>query len=293
AKFEFVFSISAFIKTCIYFAIIYVLVMLFNIFSISKSKLIKLLSASKACEKVRVKNKWVAFILFVIAIGLIGCAYYLLKHDALMRINYKFAIMLVSGAIGTFLLFASIAAFLMEVVKLNKKLYYKNLNMFVLRQISNKVNTATISMTIISLMLLLTIVILSTSISMSQSTNQDIVENNLSDFTIKKTALKKTDRLKSKGIEGTLIEDFSLNNMDIKKYASKYVEYNKYTFDDENLNAKNIFDQEQMDKLIEKYSTDMINFDGQLTFIKESEYNKLMDLYKGRSINKCSSFFTF
>ena len=55
-KFEFVFSAESCMKTCIYFAIMYVAAMLFNTFTISKYKLINLLNASKKNEKVKIKN---------------------------------------------------------------------------------------------------------------------------------------------------------------------------------------------------------------------------------------------
>ena len=51
SKFQFVFSKDACIKTCIYFAVMYVAVMFFNTFTVSKYKLIDLLNASKKNEK--------------------------------------------------------------------------------------------------------------------------------------------------------------------------------------------------------------------------------------------------
>ena len=51
-EYQFVFSQSALIKTIIYFAIIYVIVMLLNLFTTSKYKLIDLLTANKKNEKV-------------------------------------------------------------------------------------------------------------------------------------------------------------------------------------------------------------------------------------------------
>src|SRR5574344_235079 len=50
SDFKFVFSEMAFYKTLIYFGIIFVLVMIFNIFSLSRNKLIDLLNASKQNE---------------------------------------------------------------------------------------------------------------------------------------------------------------------------------------------------------------------------------------------------
>ncbi len=46
-EFTFVFSGEAFIKTIIYFAVIFLIVMIFNTFSISKVKVIDLLTANK------------------------------------------------------------------------------------------------------------------------------------------------------------------------------------------------------------------------------------------------------
>ncbi len=56
SKFEFVFSKDACIKTCIYFAVMYIAVMLFNTMNISRYKLINLLNATKKNEKVKIKN---------------------------------------------------------------------------------------------------------------------------------------------------------------------------------------------------------------------------------------------
>ena len=52
-KFEFVFSSSAFIKTLLYFGVMYILVMIFNTFSVNKCKLIDLLSFSKKSEQIK------------------------------------------------------------------------------------------------------------------------------------------------------------------------------------------------------------------------------------------------
>lgn len=51
SKFEFVFSRTACIKTCIYFAVMYIAVIIFNVFTISRYKLINLLTAIKKNEK--------------------------------------------------------------------------------------------------------------------------------------------------------------------------------------------------------------------------------------------------
>ena len=57
SKFQFVFSKDACIKTCIYFAVMYVAVMFFNTFTVSRYKLIDLLNASKKNENVKITYK--------------------------------------------------------------------------------------------------------------------------------------------------------------------------------------------------------------------------------------------
>ncbi len=51
SEFQFVFSQDACIKTCIYFAVMYVAVMIFNTFTVSKYKLINLLNAQRKMKK--------------------------------------------------------------------------------------------------------------------------------------------------------------------------------------------------------------------------------------------------
>ena len=54
-KFTFVFSLSAWIKTMIYFGIMYLLVMVFNTIQVNRQQLIKLLTANRQNEEVKLK----------------------------------------------------------------------------------------------------------------------------------------------------------------------------------------------------------------------------------------------
>ena len=64
SEFTFVFSKSSCLKTMLYFAIIYVIVILFNTVVINKCKLIDLLYGSKKSEKIKLKNIWLSVIIF-------------------------------------------------------------------------------------------------------------------------------------------------------------------------------------------------------------------------------------
>lgn len=77
--------------------------------------------------------------------------------NGLFLLDRQFFGSLILGSIGTVLFFLSLSGFLLRIAKGNKRLYYKGLNMFVLRQLNSKINTNFISMSIICIMLLVTI----------------------------------------------------------------------------------------------------------------------------------------
>lgn len=81
SEFQFVFSQNACIKTCIYFAVMYIAVMLFNTFTVSKYKLINLLNAQKKNEKVKIKNPLLCILVFIVAITMLGYAYWKVTGD--------------------------------------------------------------------------------------------------------------------------------------------------------------------------------------------------------------------
>lgn len=169
SAYTFVFSASALLKTILYFGIIYVLVMLFNTVIVSKCKLINLLTAGRKNEKVKIRNSYISVALFLIATTtLIGCYYMVTTKGSTIDQTMAVPICAV-GAIATFLLFYSLSGFILKLIQKNKKLYLKNVNTFILRQMNSAINTTVFSMTIICLMLFLTICIFATSISLNQS----------------------------------------------------------------------------------------------------------------------------
>ena len=72
SEFTFVFSKDACIKTCIYFAIMYLAVIVFNTLTISRYKLINLLTAIRKNEKVKIKNPVISIIIFIISAVILG-----------------------------------------------------------------------------------------------------------------------------------------------------------------------------------------------------------------------------
>ena len=189
SKFEFVFSKTACIKTCVYFAIMYVAVMFFNTLTISRYKLINLLNASKKNEKVKMKNPVLSIFVFLGAVILLGYAYWKVTGDvtSLTTADKIFPVILM-GIAGTVLVFWSLSGFILQIVQTMKQTYLKDTNMFILRQINNKINTMVVSMSVICLMLFMTITILSSSLALRNTMQRDLIEMTPVDINLYKTA---------------------------------------------------------------------------------------------------------
>lgn len=215
-KFTFTFSAVALLKTCIYFAIIYLVIMIFNVISVTKCKLIDLINSKKKTEKVKLKNMTLCVIIFLIAVYMLGYAYYgvTVNIDEFLETERQILKMVVYGIIATFLIFWSLSGMLLKIVMSMKKTYYKGINSFVTKQLSSKINTTVISTTIICLMLFITICIFSTAISLNDSMNNKIASMPNVDIEIKK----------NKDDNGYSVqEEFTRNNIDMDKYLKNIV----------------------------------------------------------------------
>lgn len=178
-KFTFVFSEKAFFDTILYFGLIYLIVIFFNTIIVGRLKIIELLQGSKKSEKAFLKNPLLRAIVFVVSASVLGYAYWWVNNDkvSLMDRVYNLLWPVMAGVVATFLIFWSLSGLIMEIVTRSKKFYFKGLNSFVFRQISSKVNTAVVSMSLISLLLFLTISILSLCFSINESMKKELAYN--------------------------------------------------------------------------------------------------------------------
>ncbi|MDD3187739.1 MAG: ABC transporter permease [Bacilli bacterium] len=286
-SFKFIFSKAALLKTISYFSYIYLLVMIFNVITLSRYKIIDLLNANKKSEKMHFKNKFVIIISFILSIVLIKYAYYLLDSGILFTMDKRVIYMLISGALGTLLLFFSVSGFFLKVLQMFKNFYYKNLNIFVLKQVNSKVNTTVISNTIICLMLLLTIGILSGSISLANVFNSNITKTNKTDFTIISYSnvyeIDENGEYIPKSLENTLPD---LINEDFFKETVK--DYTTITYyQTEELLYKKIIDSKTLEKLVDQYGKEMMDSftQSKIFIISLSDYNKAMKLFGKDELN--------
>ena len=189
SKFQFVFSKDACIKTCIYFAVMYVAVMFFNTFTISRYKLINLLNATKKNESIKIKKPVISILVFLFGAGILGYAYWKVTGDVnSLTTADKILPPILMGIVGTISIFWSLSRFVIQVAQKMKSTYLKDTNMFVLRQINNKINTTIISMSVICLMLFMTISILSVSLSLRNTMQRELADMTPVDLNLSKTA---------------------------------------------------------------------------------------------------------
>ena len=229
SNYKFLLSTDAILKTVLYFGIIFILVMIFNTFVISKYKLIDMLTAAKKNEDIKIKNPILTAIIFFISLGLLGVAYKLVIKVGLDPTNSMFLGSIVLGVLGTLLLFFSLAGFVLYVLQRNKNVYLKGLNIFVLRQMNSKINTNFLSMTVICLMLFLTISTLATGLSFKNALEKGL--ENTTPFDASATYYIDEDS-KIKTAEESIRElGFKFNPED------KIVSYNEYKLEKTNLES--------------------------------------------------------
>lgn len=229
SDYKFLLSTDAILKTVLYFGIIFILVMIFNTFVISKYKLIDMLTAAKKNEDIKIKNPILTAIIFFISLGLLGGAYKLVIKVGLNPTDSMFLGSIVLGILGTLLLFFSLAGFVLYVLQKNKNIYLKGLNIFVLRQMNSKINTNFLSMTVICLMLFLTISTLATGLSFKNALEKGL--ENTTPFDASATYYIDEDS-KIKTAEESIKElGFKFNPED------KIVSYNEYKLEKTNLES--------------------------------------------------------
>lgn len=285
-KFTFVFSQSAFLKTLLYFGIMYLIVMIFNTINISKCRLIDLLHGNKKSETIKLKNPVVCTVVFLIASILLGYAYYNVT-DGIDRItDYgQLFIPIFLGILSTFLILWSLSGLMLRLVQKNKKFYYKKLNSFTIRQISSKINTTVFSMTVICLMLFITICVLSSSLTMKNSLNKFLADYVPRDIEIRKRhdpdpKLWGYTDLQVANSRLSIEESLTEIGFDYEKYLKDIVDFSLYT--NENVTLKtSIGDYYNIS--IKSYP--FLRYDDEIMLMKNSDYNKLATSFNLEKIN--------
>ena len=159
----FIIAYKAIWKSILYFAVIFLLAMAINVFTIGRLKLIDLLYGKSKSERLKIKN--------------------------------------ISGSLGTFLFFVSISSMLMVFVKAREKTYFRGLNMFTFRQLGSRINTNVISITVVCIALLLVMGIFSTGYTIQESVSELAKHENLYDVSAFVDTTEPTDKKLGKALQ--------------------------------------------------------------------------------------------
>lgn len=271
-KYSFVISTSAILKTILYFGLMYLVVMIFNVIIVSRYKLIDLIRAEKKNEKIKVRNPYLATGILIVSFIALGYAYYLVNKVGLNFFDNKFKLSIILGVIGTAFFFYGIASVTFFILEKNKNVYLDGLNIFSIKQISSKFNTNFISMTIICLMLFITIGTLASGLTI-----KNCMESELKNQTPFDASVQVINR------EGENV----LSPVDILKQLN----YNLDEYSNYKLLNQYVYDMSTKD-LLEKYTTtndqkeilDIRAFD-KTNMIKLSEYNDMQKIKGEASVD--------
>lgn len=267
-KFQFVFSPLGFKRTVLCFSIIYLVVLIFNFISVRKIKLIDLLTASKRNEKPTIKNLWVSVILFLVSVGILGIAYYKVIHDGIAFASFNaLGLPILLGCIGTFIFFYSLTGFFLKVIQGNKKFYLRDLNMFVMKQISSKINTTFVSLSFICLMLFLAICTFSGGLGINRAINADLKDLTKFDVTFWSNS--------GENIE-SLLKEKNIDISNIAKEDSNMVMY------DSGVKYSNFLSKEGMTAMKNYFP---VANDNDILVIGENGYNNTLKLLGKEHVN--------
>ena len=156
-------------KTALYFGVIFLLVMVFTGLSVSRARLIDLMQSGRRNEEMRERPLWRSVLTFLAGVALLLAAYAMLLLRGLLYIDPLFFLMLALGTLGTLLVFKSLSGFVLRLVQSRPKLYFKNLNVFTLRQWISKVHSTYLAQTVICILLLLAMGITASSIGLNNT----------------------------------------------------------------------------------------------------------------------------
>ncbi|EJE7235975.1 ABC transporter permease [Clostridium botulinum] len=260
-EYKFAVSTRAIGKTILYFGIMFLLVMIFNVFVISKYKIIDLLTSGRKNENIKFKNTFIYLLSFLLCVVLLGFAYKSILKTGLNLREPMFKPSIAFVIVGTVLFFFSLAGFILYVINKNKKIYFKGLNMFVVKQINSKVNTNFLSMSLTCLMLFITILILSTGISLKKGLEEGLKIKAPFDASIRISNNSKKDNL----------EDV-LDKINFKRSKNeKYATCNEYLPGIKLESVLSITDKDYKD--------------AEVSFVRISDYNKMLKLKGKKEIN--------
>jgi putative ABC transport system permease protein len=190
--FTFVFSTDAFVLTLACFGAMYAVMLLFNLRTVGRTRLVELMGAHRRAERAVLRRGPVALALLAAGCALVGVAYARLLRDGLPvaaepSAAWGFAATTGLVTAGTFLFFWALANGALVLVRRLPGLYWSGLNMFTARQLAARVNSSAASMGVIALILFLAITSMATGMGVCTTLSNNVTNKTPCDATVEVT----------------------------------------------------------------------------------------------------------
>lgn len=161
------FSVDALKNTLLCFGIIYFLAMTLNLVTVSKVKLIDLLTAERRNEELKKSGNAAIVISFAAGILCLVLSALMLKTKDVFPDRNRMVCGVVLIVAATVLIFYSAAVIFLLLVRKNRKFYFKGINCFIVRQVGSRIKGNFLSMSVVCLLLTVTILLITTSTSIA------------------------------------------------------------------------------------------------------------------------------
>lgn len=222
----FTFSISqeALLFTTELFCVIFAVSSLITSLCISRVRLAILFKSSLVSDRFKLRNPYVLFALFVVALVCIGYSYSLLKFWLSTHADSSvFAQATLFVTLGTALFFFSLSGFIVVITKSIKPLYLRGLNCYVVRQFAKSVNSAWASLTLVCATVFVALCGLSLGFAVVSSIDGQLKDIDTSRVMVMADTV---DNDKLSAGEGALAADStSAADYDIARYVSTHVDH--------------------------------------------------------------------
>ncbi len=265
AGFKLMFSAQAMRQTILSFAIIFIIVMLFNTRTIMNIKLIDLLTANRKNQELKVPNKPVTLLLFLISIvslvvGITSLLFYGLDKDKLTGIMGLIGV-------GIVLFYYTASSVMIILMKRSKRTYFNGLNVFSFRQIGSKMQTNFLVMVVLCGLLFASLVVLGTGFSTTSSMNKQAKAATPFDLTIMYPYAEGITPLERADHDGIKLKE------NLKSYAQA-------TLYETNMTYADLFKGQKLSLS----KTDQKMLKSHINFISQTDYNKQMRLSKQKQV---------
>ena len=240
--FRFMFSPSAFWLTLGCFACMFAIMLVMNVVTLRRHRLVELMRAERTGEVVRVRSVPVMAALFVAGAVLVGVAYARLLHDGLpVYLNSaeemsRFGLTTLMVVAGTVLLFYALSGFLLKVAQVARSFYWRDLNAFTMRELAARVNTMSVSMATIAMVLFLAITSVTGGLSICATITGGIRQAAPYDATISMDYYDASDVARMQDASGCAVAGEPVNmaaalatrGLDVQDLAGRVVQADSY-----------------------------------------------------------------